>query len=120
MRNLLPDVVNRYLQTDARRDVDAVVALFTDDAVVVDEGETRRRAARVHAWREGPASRYQYTAEVFDTDRTGEDEYVVSGLSLGQLPRREGQAMRIIILEGSDAGISAAFAHASRPANGIG
>jgi hypothetical protein len=36
MPSLLPDVVDRYFETDARRDVDAVVALFTDDAVVVD------------------------------------------------------------------------------------
>jgi ketosteroid isomerase-like protein len=30
----MPDVITRYFQADARRDTDAIVALFTEDAVV--------------------------------------------------------------------------------------
>jgi ketosteroid isomerase-like protein len=82
----VPDVITRYFEADARRDIDAVVALFSDDAVVVDEGETWRGISEIRAWRQGPASRYQYTTEVFDTERTGEDEYLVTGRLEGNFP----------------------------------
>ena len=36
-----PDVITRYFEADARRDIDAILALFLDDTVVVDEGATR-------------------------------------------------------------------------------
>ena len=38
----VPDVIRRYFALDADREIDSIVALFTDDATVVDEGETRR------------------------------------------------------------------------------
>jgi len=41
MPSPVPEVITRYFEGDARRDIDGVVALFTDDAVVVDEGERR-------------------------------------------------------------------------------
>jgi uncharacterized protein (TIGR02246 family) len=49
----VPDVINSYLEADARRDTDAIVALFTDDGVVIDEGETWRGSTEIRAWREG-------------------------------------------------------------------
>jgi hypothetical protein len=42
----VPDVINNYFEADARRDTDAIVALFTDDGVVIDEGETGVGAPR--------------------------------------------------------------------------
>jgi hypothetical protein len=81
-----PEVISNYFEADARGDIDAILVLFTDDAVVVDEGETWRGIDRIRAWREGPASRYNYTTEVFGTDRTGEDEYLVSGRLEGNFP----------------------------------
>ncbi len=86
MHSPVPDVISRYFEADARRDIDAIVALFADDALVVDEGETWRGISKIRAWREGPASRYRYTTEVFDTDRTGGDEYLVTGRLEGNFP----------------------------------
>jgi ketosteroid isomerase-like protein len=86
MPSTAPDAITAYFEADHRRDVDAVVALFADDAVVVDEGETRRGPGEIRAWRQGPASRYQYTTEVFATDRIGEDEYLVTGRLDGNFP----------------------------------
>jgi hypothetical protein len=40
MSSLDAPVITRYFEADARRDIDAIVALFTDEAVVVDEGQT--------------------------------------------------------------------------------
>jgi hypothetical protein len=33
MHDPVPDVITRVFEADARRDIDAIVALFTDDAV---------------------------------------------------------------------------------------
>jgi uncharacterized protein (TIGR02246 family) len=82
----VPDVINSYFDADARRDTDAIVALFTDDGVVIDEGETWRGGTDIRAWREGTAARYQYTTEVFDTESTAEDAYLVSGRLEGNFP----------------------------------
>jgi ketosteroid isomerase-like protein len=73
------EVVRRYFELDADRDVDAIVALFGDDAVVVDEGETRHGTTEIRAWRVGPASRYRYTTEVPGTVALAPDRYVVTG-----------------------------------------
>ena len=55
--------------------------------MVVDEGETQRGiGSKIRAWRKGPASRYQYTTGVFDTDRTGDHEYLVTGRLEGNFP----------------------------------
>ena len=88
MPSPVPDVISCYFAADARGDIDAIVAFFTDDAVVVDEGNTWSGISKIRAWREWPASRYQYTTEVFETDRTGEDEYLVTGRLEGNFPGR--------------------------------
>jgi hypothetical protein len=43
----VPEIVGRYFELDAQRDVDLIVALFSDDATVIDEGKpgTMRSAA---------------------------------------------------------------------------
>jgi ketosteroid isomerase-like protein len=79
-------VITRYFEADARRDIDAIVALFTDEAVVVDEGQTYHGTAEIRGWQEGVASKYQYTTEVIGTQRTGEDSYLVTGRLTGNFP----------------------------------
>jgi hypothetical protein len=86
MSTAVPDVINRYFEADARRDVDAIVALFTADAVVIDEGKTQRGVGMIRDWQEGDASHYQYTTEVFDIDSTGKDQYLVTGRLTGNFP----------------------------------
>jgi ketosteroid isomerase-like protein len=44
-------------EADARRDIDAIVALFSDEAVVVDEGQTYHGKASIRGWQEGAASK---------------------------------------------------------------
>ena len=86
MSTPVPDVVTRYFEADDRRDVDAIVALFTDNAVVLDEGQTYCGTTEIRSWREGPASQYQYTTEVIDTKRTGDDVAVVTARLDGNFP----------------------------------
>ena len=82
----VPDVITRYFEADARRDTDAIVALFTEDAVVIDEGEDWHGISKIRAWREGPAARYEYTTELYETDRRDDDEYLVTGRLEGNFP----------------------------------
>jgi len=54
----------RYFEFDADNDVDAIVALFADNATVVDEGHTLRGTSEIRAWRTGTVATYSYTTEV--------------------------------------------------------
>lgn len=58
----LPKVISDYLAASENRDVDAIVACFSDDGVVVDEGEQRRGVAELRRWREDVDTAFQYTA----------------------------------------------------------
>jgi hypothetical protein len=82
----VPDVISRYFEADARRDVDAIVALFTDDAVVVDEGQTRRGIAEIKDWQVGAASQYEYTTEVAGVVAVDQDRYRATGRIEGNFP----------------------------------
>jgi ketosteroid isomerase-like protein len=81
-----PEVVRAYFERDADRDVDAIVALFAEDAVVVDEGETRGGTGEIMAWQTGPASKYTYTTEVLGGGPLEVDRYVVHGRLTGDFP----------------------------------
>jgi ketosteroid isomerase-like protein len=80
------DVVSRYFEADARRDTQAILSLFRDDAVVIDESRTWRGNAEIREWRLGPASKYEYTTTVARIDRTDKTHYRVSGRIEGNFP----------------------------------
>ena len=82
----LPDVISRYFERDADRDIDAIVGLFTEDATVVDEGEERRGTAEIRAWQTGAASKYEYTTEITGTEALGPDRHLVTGRLAGNFP----------------------------------
>jgi hypothetical protein len=82
----VPDVIRRYFALDADREIDAIVALFSDDATVVDEGETRHGTTAIRAWQAGPASRYEYTTDVLGTDALTSDRVVITGRLTGNFP----------------------------------
>jgi hypothetical protein len=81
-----PELITRYFATDAARDTDALVALFADDAVVIDEGKTWRGATEIRAWRDGPASAYQYTTEVLGVEAAGGRDYIARAHLEGNFP----------------------------------
>ena len=60
----LPTVISDYLAAAERGDLDALVACFTDDAIVLDEDQEWRGRAGIRQWREKVANAYQYTVEV--------------------------------------------------------
>ncbi len=82
----VPNVISRYFDFDADRDVESIIDLFAEDATVVDEGEVRHGRAEIHAWQVGPASKYTYTTEIVDSESIGPDRYRVSGRLSGNFP----------------------------------
>jgi hypothetical protein len=78
--------ITSYFDADAKRDATVVVALFSDDAEVIDEGQTWRGVDRIRAWREGPTSKYAYTTRVFGTEHVSAGEYEVTGRLDGNFP----------------------------------
>jgi len=82
----MPEPLTRYFEHDALRDVEAIVAVFDDDATVTDEGETRQGVAEIRAWQLGPASAYSYRTELRNTEQLGPDRYRVTGRLSGNFP----------------------------------
>ncbi|HWG07628.1 MAG TPA: nuclear transport factor 2 family protein [Solirubrobacteraceae bacterium] len=82
----LPDPVRRYFDADARRDIDAILALFTPDATVVDEGRTYRGAEMLREWQHGPASRYEYRVTIAEHRELGDGRVRVVGHLDGNFP----------------------------------
>jgi ketosteroid isomerase-like protein len=82
----LPEVISRYFERDADRDIDSIVSLFVDDATVIDEGEERHGTAEIRAWQTGAASKYAYTTEITGAEALGPDRYLVTGRLTGNFP----------------------------------
>ena len=82
----VPRPVMRYFEADAVRDIEAILALFVEDAAVLDEGQTWSGSDGIRAWQHGPASRYQYTTEVANIVPTSEGRYRATGRLEGNFP----------------------------------
>ena len=81
-----PDVITRYFAAQSARDFETLLTLFADDAVVVDEGQTRRGATEIRAWRENVAAVYEYTTELVGLKATGAGRYVARVHLAGNFP----------------------------------
>jgi len=67
----LPAVVSTYLAA-SDRDIDAIVACFTEDAVVLDEDRHWRGAEAIRQWRESVATAYEYTVAMIGSQALSE------------------------------------------------
>jgi hypothetical protein len=68
----LPTIISDYMAASHQGNVEALLACFTDDAVVLDEDHEWRGGPRIRAWREGVATAYEYTVEVRGTVQRGQ------------------------------------------------
>ena len=82
----LPDVISRYFERDSDRDIESIVSLFAEDAIVIDEREERHGTAEIRAWQTGAASKYAYTTEITGAEALGPDRYLVTGRLTGNFP----------------------------------
>lgn len=86
MPGALPGLLSRYFELDAKREIESVVALFADDATVIDQGETHHGAAEIRAWQLGPNSKYAYATEIGSVEPIGCDRYLITGRMTGNFP----------------------------------
>ncbi len=82
----VPDLISRYFAAQTSRDFDTLLTLFAEDAVVIDEGRTRRGISDIRAWRENVASAYEYTTELRDVAPCGDGMYVAHVHLEGHFP----------------------------------
>ena len=85
----LPAVIVTYLRLASgpqASDAEAVANCFTDDAELVDEGQTRRGRAAVCDWWRGPATAFDYAVEVRSTRGVDDHRYVVFTTLKGNFP----------------------------------
>lgn len=55
--------LDSYFEAKNRKDIDAALIPFAEDAVVRDESRTHRGRAAIRAWMEETTARYEDTAE---------------------------------------------------------
>ena len=82
----MPAIVKRYFELDAERDVDGILALFSDDAAVIDEGQSRHGLDEIRGWRTGAASEYEYTTTITSSEALGDERYRVTARLEGNFP----------------------------------
>ena len=66
----LPAVVSNYLAASDRDAIDAIVACFTEDAVVLDEDRHWRGAEAIRQWCENVATAFEYTVAISGRKRS--------------------------------------------------
>ena len=81
-----PAVIDRYFIVAADSDTDAFMALFTDDADVVDEGLRHRGSDAIRTWRDGVATQYTYTTTITGTTVLGDRGHRVDARLDGNFP----------------------------------
>ena len=65
----LPEVVTAYLSAKLDAELDTILACFTDDALVHDEGRDHRGRTAIRAWLAELASTYTLTYRLLGVDR---------------------------------------------------
>jgi hypothetical protein len=81
-----PVVIQRYFTAQMTRHWATMVELFAQNAVVIDEGQTRRGSSEIRAWRENISYAYEYTTEVRNIDAVGEGQYIARVHLEGNFP----------------------------------
>ena len=95
----IPAVVERYLRAADEQDWDTLVSCFTDDAIVVDEGNTYRGPGEIRAWREDAAATYTFTSTVLERNNIAADRCDVVSLLQGNFPGGEATLTSVCLLK---------------------
>jgi ketosteroid isomerase-like protein len=82
----IPIVIWSYFEAAEKHDTDAVIALFATDAIVEDEDHSWSGSAGIRGWRDGTATKYEYTTEVLGIDPTGDEQYIAQVHLEGNFP----------------------------------
>ena len=67
----LPTPIAAYFRADRGSDQEAFARCFTQDAVVIDEGNTHRGVEAVKRWKTETSSKFTYTCEPLAMEEKG-------------------------------------------------
>ncbi|MGD1876364.1 MAG: nuclear transport factor 2 family protein [Kiloniellaceae bacterium] len=81
----LPGTLAAYFAAQNRHDIDAIVACFTPDARVRDEGEDIVGPEAIRAWKEATGAKYKVTVEPLESRAEAGRTVVVARVS-GNFP----------------------------------
>ncbi|MFF5073328.1 nuclear transport factor 2 family protein [Micromonospora olivasterospora] len=82
----IPSVVVRYFELSGKTDTDALVSLFTDDAIVADEDRTYDGPAAIRAWRERQVAEFDHKAVPEAVEEEAGGNLLVTAMVSGTFP----------------------------------
>jgi hypothetical protein len=82
----LPAAITRYLMAHQARDLDMVIAYYTPDAAVTDEGRTYHGTGQIRAWLSRTSGEYAYTIELTGAAKIDDRHYDVIHHLEGDFP----------------------------------
>jgi ketosteroid isomerase-like protein len=82
----LPDVVTSYLSAHRAHDTAAALAAFTDDATVIDAGNTYNGTAAIKNWLNRSSTEFTYTVELTAAHKTDATRYTATNRLEGNFP----------------------------------
>jgi len=85
MTIMLPPVIAAYFAADGKANPQAIAACFTEDAIVVDEGNRYMGRAAIRQWMANASTAYTYTVEPFALSEEAGRTVVTSHL-VGNFP----------------------------------
>jgi ketosteroid isomerase-like protein len=92
-----------YIAAANSQDVEAVTAIFTEDAVVQDEGQARQGIAAIRQWAVEVTSKYHPTVEALDVAQT-DGKTILSGRVSGDFPGSPVDLRYVFTLDGRKIG----------------
>lgn len=81
----LPKAIDAYFSADKAGDAQAIAEGFTQDATVIDEGNTYSGRDAIRQWMANASTQYTYMVEPFDIAKDGQRTIVTSHL-VGNFP----------------------------------
>jgi hypothetical protein len=82
----LPDVVRRYFEAHDRRDTDAALSSFTEDAKVVDDGHDYVGSGAIRHWLAKASTEFTYTRTFVDAHAVDASTWMVTNRLEGNFP----------------------------------
>jgi len=71
MKTKLPEIIQKYVDASNRHDVQSILACFSDDAVVQDEGEELRGKEAIEGWIVKTIEKYKFHFEPLRVEHEG-------------------------------------------------
>lgn len=81
----LPGAIAAYFAKDKKADATGISECFTQDAIVIDEGNTYVGRDAIRKWIANASKKYTYTVEPFLIEKMG-DKTIVSSHLVGNFP----------------------------------